>query len=152
MFELYRSQLKGKVYRLIYNMNKRVKIKVKTPVGETQSEEVEDLVTQGSVDSGPMSGVNIDNGVNVAFADSDSEVYYIELKLGPVIFMDDIGRLAETVKSAQEANDRLEALLESKCLDFNIGKSNYLIMGKGRSRKNLFQKYKKIQSLFVINP
>ena len=50
MYELYRSELKGKVYRLIFNMNKSVRIKVKTPVGVSQSQEIDENVDQGLVD------------------------------------------------------------------------------------------------------
>ena len=37
--EVYSCNVKGKVYRLIYGMNQNVKIKVKTPVGITESKE-----------------------------------------------------------------------------------------------------------------
>ena len=70
--ELYSCQVKGKLYRLIFNMNKSVKIRVKTPVGVTRSEEVGETVTQGSVEAAPLSAVSIDRGVNVAFEDSET--------------------------------------------------------------------------------
>ena len=118
-------------------MNKNVRIKVKTPVGVTKSEEVGDLVAQGTVEAVVISGVSIDNGVNDAFVDSDGEVEYFGVKLHPTLFMDDIGRMAETVESAQDGNKRMEDLLESKCLNFNLSKSNYIIMGKSKQKKKL---------------
>ena len=39
MNELYRSEVKGKTYRLMFQMNKKAYIKVKTPVGVSQSKE-----------------------------------------------------------------------------------------------------------------
>ena len=36
MSELYSSQIRGKIYRLIYKMNQNIRISVKTPVGETK--------------------------------------------------------------------------------------------------------------------
>merc|ERR1711954_581542 len=76
MSEVYNCQVKGRIYRLIYNMNKSVRIKIKTPVGVTDSEEVLDVVSQGTIESGIISSVNIGKGIDVAFRDSDSEVYY----------------------------------------------------------------------------
>ena len=34
--ELYKLEIKGKVYRLIHEMNKNIRIKVKTPLGTTK--------------------------------------------------------------------------------------------------------------------
>ena len=119
MFELYGSKLKGKVYRLIFNMNSSSRIKVKTSVGVTQSAVTDPLVAQGTVEAGVISSNNIDKGVNVAFVDSDCEVKYVDLPLAPTIFMDDIGKMAESIKAAQEGNTRMEDMIESKCLSFN---------------------------------
>ena len=79
MYELYRSNLKGKVYRLLFQMNKHIRIRVKTPVGLTTPEDTGPGVRQGGVDACIISAVNVDNGVNVTFADSDGEVRYSSL-------------------------------------------------------------------------
>ena len=129
MAALHSRQVKGKLYRLIFNMNKSVRITVKMPVGVTQSAEVGETVTQGSVEAATLSSNSIDKGLNVAFADSDGEISYCDVKLSPVSFMDDIGRFAETVRSAQDGNDRIVNMLESKLLDVNIDKPNYLLIG-----------------------
>ena len=89
-----------KIYRLIYNMNKTVCIKVKTPVGVSESKEIHEIVAQGSADSGPTSANNISKGVERVFEDSEGEVEYLGIKLAPLILMDDIGRLADNVVSA----------------------------------------------------
>ena len=63
--------------------------------------------------------MNIDNGINVAFRGSDGFVNYKELDLKPLSYMDDIGKLSIDAKSAQDANKRIEQVLESKLLDLN---------------------------------
>ena len=132
--ELYNSQITGKLYRLIFNMNKTVCIKVKTPVGVSASEEIHEIVAQGSVDSGPISANNISKGIDVTFADSDGEVDYLGLQLAPLILMDDIARMTDNIESAQDGNRRMEHLLDSKCLKFNILKSKFLVMGTKKVR------------------
>ena len=89
------------------------------------------------MEAAPLSAVSIDKGVSVTFADSDGEIKYIDLELGPVEFMDDIGRFAETVESAQDGNDRIVHLLESKLLDLNLDKTNYLVIGSRKQSKKL---------------
>ena len=67
--ELYRSQVKGKVYRLLYTLNKNSRIRVRTPVGESTSVEVGPCLTQGSVEGAVVSAVNLDKGVQDFFHD-----------------------------------------------------------------------------------
>ena len=62
--EVYISGVGGKIYRLIYEMNKNVKIKVKTPVGLTEVEETGPGASQGSVDAPVISSVSIGDGVS----------------------------------------------------------------------------------------
>ena len=57
--QVYLCNVKGKVYRLIYEMNKNARIKIKTPVGITQSEDTVSLVTQGIVEATTISSVSI---------------------------------------------------------------------------------------------
>ena len=106
--ELYKSEVKGKVYRLIYQLNKNLKIKVQTPVGTTSSEDTGPTVGQGNVDAGVISSVNLDNGINDTFVSSDGELKYMDVDLIPLLFMDDIFRMGDNVAYAQLANIAIE--------------------------------------------
>ena len=55
-------------------MNKEVSVKVKTPVGMTESKSVGPSVTQGTIEAVLMSSNNLDVGVEEAFADETKEV------------------------------------------------------------------------------
>ena len=81
--EVYANQVKGKVYRLLFEMNRNTRIMVKTPVGCSQSADTGPIITQGSVEAGVLSSVSIDNGTDVTFVNSDCEVMYHGLKLAP---------------------------------------------------------------------
>ena len=140
MGEIYNSNIKGKVYRMIYKMNEDMSVKVNTPVGVTESAKVGDIVTQGGVDAGILSAVNIDNGMNDAFEDVESDVKYVDLEVKFQIYMDDIGKLSESVEAAQDANKRIERLMESKLLDLNLKKTNFMVIGKKKCTKQLRKK------------
>ena len=131
--EIYRSQ--GKLYRLLFEMNKNTRVRIKTPVGETQAKDTGPIITQGSVEGPVLSSVSIDNGLNVTFAQSDVEVIYKTLTLSPQSFMDDIMRMAESILSAQIGNNLMEDLMMQKCLEFNLDKSCFVLMGTKKQRK-----------------
>ena len=59
------------------------------------------------------------------------------MKLGPLIFQDDVARLASDVKSAQVGNDRLECMLKTKLLELNEAKSCFLVFGNKKKRNEL---------------
>ena len=65
--ELYRSQVRGKAYRLIFMCNKNTRIKVKTPVGETAQAEIGPSMAQGLIIAAIASLVNFDSCVRDEF-------------------------------------------------------------------------------------
>ena len=60
-------------------MNKKVDIRVKTPLGITDSNQTGLTVTQGGVKSAVISSNNIDVGLKEAFVEEDKEIKYLEL-------------------------------------------------------------------------
>ena len=118
-------------------MNKEVSVKVKTPVGMTESKSVGPSVTQGTIEAVLMSSNNLDVGVEEAFADETKEVKYKDITLNPTIYMDDLTRMAETVESAQYGNNRMEEMVNRKRLSFNVDKSCYVVMGSTKERNKL---------------
>ena len=137
--EVYSSDIKGKLYRLIYNMNKNSKIKVKTPLGLTETKETGPLVAQGSVDGAVLSSNNSGKGINEEFNEPMKEIEYEKLVLGPIIFMDDIFRMAGNRDNAQYANNKMEDFVEKKLLKLNFLKSGFLIVGNKKDRRKLNQ-------------
>ena len=52
---VYNAGIKGKLYRLLYLMNKDTKIKIKTGVGLTEEMETGDNVAQGTIEGATLS-------------------------------------------------------------------------------------------------
>ena len=65
--QLYRGEIRGRLYRLLYEMNRKTKITVKTAVGESEPRETTENVSQGSVDGAVISSLSLSQGVNDFF-------------------------------------------------------------------------------------
>ena len=142
MGELHKTNIKGKLYRLIYSLNKDTEISVKTTVGNTDSVDVGEGLGQGTNEGAIVSSINLDGGVKESFDDSENEVMYLDLKINPCLFQDDVARLAESLNSVREGNKRLENMAETKLLDYNIEKSNSIIIGTKKFRRSIRQEIK----------
>ena len=129
--------MKGKVYKLMYEMNKDTRISVRTAVGNTEQRETGEGWGQGTIEGAICSAVNLDNGVRDFFATSECEVSYGDMALSPLLFQDDVSRLSLDPLSAQIGNDKMEAMAETKLLDFNLDKSCIIVIGNAKLRKQL---------------
>ena len=146
MNELYKNGVQGKLYKLLYMMNKNTKISVRTAVGDSEQREIGEGWGQGTIEGALCSAVNLDNGIKDFFIDSEYEVTYGDIVLRPTLFRDDVSRICLDPVSAQMGNDRMEAMAETKLLDFNREKSCYIIIGNKKS-KFILQKEFELQPL-----
>ena len=122
MNELYKRGIKGKLYRLLYMMNKNTRISVQTPVGPTEEEDTGEGVGQGTLEGALVSSANLDSGVDDFFHNSEYEISYGEIPLQPILYQDDVARMSDDLKSAQMGNNKMEALAETKLLSYNLDK------------------------------
>ena len=118
-------------------LNKDTVISVKTAVGLTGEIETGENIGQGTTEGAVISAASIDYTVGKSFETSSAELSYGPVKLAPLLFQDDICRVAIRAEDAQKGNNILESALETKLLDFNLDKSCYLIMGNKSARKTL---------------
>ena len=139
MNTIYNYGVKGKLYNLIYELNKSSQIKIKTSIGVTNSFEVGPTVAQGSIGRGLISSCNLDFSLNQYFKSSSSEAYYHDLRLQPLIYQDDLGRFSDSILSAQDGASKIESCMESKLLDLHSDKSCFLIIGN-HSERNIAHK------------
>ena len=145
MGELYKKGVKGKLYRLTYELNKENVISVKTPVGQTDFKDVGECLGQGTNEGAVISTVNLDGGIEDNFKDSETEVELNGMKFGPCLFQDDIARLAGDLNSVRDGNKRVEEMAECKLLDFNLKKYCFLIIGNKSFKRELMKGSELIQ-------
>ena len=129
MDALYNNGVKGKLYRLVFEMNRETRIKVRTAVGVTDEESTGEGVGQGTLDGAIISACSIDYSIDKFFSNSSYEVSYGGLNLQPLLYQDDIFRLCSDPFSAQIGNELIDAVMETKLLDFNLDKSCYIVVG-----------------------
>ena len=139
MGEIYKNEVRGKLYRLLYLMNKNTRISVQTPVGMTDEIDTGEGLGQGTVEGAIASAVSLDNGVRDYFENSEDEIHYHGLPLAPLLFQDDVLRLSLGITSAQAGNTKMEDVAESKLLNFNLEKSCYSVIGRERRRLEIMK-------------
>ena len=86
MGEIFKSNVRGKLYRLLYHMNKNTRICVQTPVGVSEEENTGEGLGQGTVEGAIASAVSLDNGVRDYFMNSEEEIHYHGILLAPLLF------------------------------------------------------------------
>ena len=150
--ELYKSNMKGKLYRLLYLLNKDTRICVRTPVGDTEKVETREGLAQGSSEGAIASASNLGHGVEDFFLDSEHEAVYGRVPVGPVILQDDICRVAVSPEAAQAGVSKMEAMAETKQLNFNEDKSVFVIFGKGKAKREMEENFKENPVLLYGKP
>ena len=104
-------------------MNKSFNVKVKTPLGMTETKKAGEGPSQGNVDAALISANSIGNGVEDILTDKEREIRYDnDLVLSALSYMDDIGRLSDSREGTQYANDKLEEMMNRKGLEFKTDK------------------------------
>ena len=151
MGELHKANVRGKLYRLIFNLNKETEVSVKTPVGSTEFTDVGETLGQGTNEGAIISSINLYGGISEAFEDSDG-LKYEDLELSPCLFQDDISKLSENIESVKDGNRRIEKMAESKLLDFNLDKTCIIIIGSRKFRKKINDDLKVNPIMFYDRP
>ena len=127
----------GKLYRLLFMMNKDTVIQVKTGVGLSEKANTGENVGQGTIDGAIVSSTSIAKGVNEVFSLSNTEISYGGESLQPLLFQDDVLRASLSIKSLMIGNQLIEEVIESKLLDLNISKCSFIVIGNKKYRDKL---------------
>ena len=101
MNEVYKIGIRGKIYSLIYEMNRNTIIAVKTPVGVPEEYVINEGIAQGA----SVSVVNLTMRVIEFFMDSADEICYAGLEMMPIMYHHDV---ATSLSSVQSGNTRLQ--------------------------------------------
>ena len=130
MDTLYKCKIKGKLYRLWYQMNRDSQIRVKTAGGISKIKTIGENVTQGSIGGALLSAANLDKTLSTYFEGSDSEISYGDLRLSVLSFQDDALRMCTSVESLQKGNLFMENAMKRKQLTLGIEKCSVLLFDK----------------------
>ena len=110
----------------LYRMNKKVKVIVSTPAGETEEFILTDIVKQGTVLGPLMAGVSVDRINRMA---DETYLDYYDVTIKYPAFVDDVIGMG-TKETIEKMNGKMQILETRKKFDYNTktGKTNYMIM------------------------
>ena len=129
MNSLYQSGIPKKAYRVLFLMNSKTSVSVKTPAGQTEYREAGELCGQGSAGAALASQLDIDLGVNSYFKSSRDEIKYGSVRVQPQEFQDDILHAVPDVSSTRITNIKLSMMLRERLLRCHPTKTCYLVFG-----------------------
>ena len=130
MDTLYMAGIRGKLYRLWFELNRNTQIRIKTGVGMSAVQPTGENVTQGSIGGALASSANLDKTLRMYFEGSDSEVSYDDIRLEPITFQDDAARFVTDIVAAQKGNDLISSAMKLKQLTLNVDKCAMIPIGK----------------------
>ena len=117
LVDLTENGMREKEADILHKLNRRAEMVVETPVGETESFEINNIVKQGTI-FGPIlccsSTAKINNiGERVMTAITP------EMSIGSLIYVDDIG-MAGKLNDIEQVGKKLEVMEQEKKFTFNI--------------------------------
>jgi hypothetical protein len=80
----------------------------------TDEADVGEVVGQGTVGGALRNQLNIDKRIERYFCGSSDEVSYGTVRLQPIVFQDDVARIAGDITAAQAGNQKLSFVMKEK--------------------------------------
>ena len=129
MLDLWQAGIRGKIWRNIYLINKAAKIKVRTPMGLTNSAEIGETLKQGSVLASTLAALHTD-GVNRLFKNTEAGVTYGNAKINQLLFQDDILKIEDDPLKLNNSNIIYTWFSKINRMVYHEDKSMYMTTSK----------------------
>ena len=135
LLELYKSGVAPQDIYMLYMLNKGANIKIRTPVGETDTFECEEIVKQGTIWGPEMCCVTTDS-INRIGEDCTSAIGNV--LYGILGYVDDVlgAGTAEKIRTCIRNMRRLEIL---KKYTFGMDKTKYMIIETGKEEDEIIE-------------
>ena len=133
LLDMYENGVTSNLLNLVYELSKKAKITIKTPVGDSDEGEIDDIIMQGET----LSGIICTNSMDKVSKDCDIEpLKYKEIvnipKLG---YVDDIADINNCGEKTKEMNQYTTKAINERRLQFSIDKCARMHVGKGAKNK-----------------
>ena len=143
MNDVYKGGIQDDKFSLLYNVNTRVNVSVKTPVGKTQRGIITNAIIQGDVFGPMLCGKQVDEiGKECIDERKYTYKYKGEVDIPPLSMLDDLISISECGHKTYMAHSYIKCKTSSKKLQFGSEKCKKMHIGKS------FDEYK-CQPLFV---
>ena len=131
MNDIYSGGLTDDKFALLHSANKSVNVAVKTPVGKTSSETIEDVVMQGDVFAPLLCSKLVDRIGQECLEDKKyNYLYKGEVEIPPLGMVDDLICIAECGFKTAMLNAYIKLKTNSKRLQFGYKKCKKMHVGK----------------------
>ena len=142
---MYTSGVQDEKLALLYNINKNVRIAVKTPVGKTTRSNIYNCIIQGDVFGPILCSNQVDTFGKECLEESKyNYTYRGEVEIPPLSMIDDLVCVSECGPSSSMMNGFINSKTNSKKLAFGVSKCKKLHVGKTKVEF-------KCQDLYVDN-
>ena len=137
MNDLFKGGLNDDKFALLYNINKLVKVAIKTPVGKTRRGIISNSIIQGDV-FGPMFCSKTLDGIGKECLENGKYTYKYKdiVEIPPLIMLDDLITISECGHKTTMVNSYVKFKTSSKKLQFGNQKCKKIHVGKTREEHN----------------
>ena len=124
--DIWRCEIKGKIWRTIYKVNSHSNISIKTAVGNSPEFEIGESLKQGSVLATALAAYHTDT-ITPLFDEEGLGVIYGNLRINCLLFQDDIVKLETNSHNLNKSNTMLNHFRQKNLMEFHPDKSKYIM-------------------------
>ena len=131
MNDLYEAGLNNDKFAILYNANSNVKIAIKTPVGITRREDIEDVIIQGDVLGPIFCSKQVETFSQECLKRSEyTYLYRGEVEIPPLSMIDDVLTISECGYRTSMVHGFMKLKTDCKKLQFGANKCKKMHIGK----------------------
>ena len=124
MEDLWQSNVRGRIWRNIFVINQSTDIIIKTPYGETEKINVQQILKQGSVLASTLAALHTDS--SNTYNQKELGIFYGNLHLHSLLFQDDIARIERKPENLNLANQVYEVFQNLNGMEFHETKTVFI--------------------------
>lgn len=127
--DLWRCNVRGKIWRTIYNINQRSNISIKTALGHSPEFNIGESLKQGSVLASSLAAMHTDS-LSQLFSNEGLGVMYGDIRINCLLFQDDIVKIETSTHNLNKANEMITHYQQMNLMEFHQDKSKYIKTSK----------------------
>ena len=129
--DFFDGGLRNDKLSLLYNINRNVKVVVKTPTGKTEKGNIYNVITQGDIFGALLCSKQVDSfGKECLENHKYTYMYKGEVEIPPLAMVDDLSCISECGYKTQMLNTYMKVKTNTKKLQFGEQKCKKLHVGK----------------------
>ena len=128
MNDIWDANIRGRIWRNILKINEKTNIIIKTPYGNTDKVNAQQILKQGSVLASTMAALLTDSSNKLIH--NQLGTWYGEIKINNILFQDDIARIETSAKNLNAANKIFEVFQDLNGMLFHETKTVFISNSK----------------------